>query len=138
MTNKALRSLGVPAAVIAVAWLAPVALEAQAPSPAATTGKTWTPARTPDGRPDLQGMWTNATITPFERPSTLAGKPFLTEQEAAALERQAAERRAKADSAPTPGDVGSYNDFWFDSGTKVVGTRQTSLVVDPPDGRVRS
>ena len=92
--------------------------------------------RTPDGQPDLQGMWTNATITPFERPRALADTPFLTEQEAAALERQSAERRAKADDAPTPGDVGSYNDVWFDSGTKVVGTRRTSLVIDPPDGRV--
>ena len=92
--------------------------------------------RTPDGQPDIQGMWTNATITPFERPRALADKPFLTAEEAAALERQAAERRAKADDEPTPGDVGSYNDVWFDSGTKVVGTRRTSLVIDPPDGRV--
>jgi hypothetical protein len=94
------------------------------------------PARTPDGQPDIQGMWINATITPFERPRALADKPFLTEQEAAALEKQAAERRAKADEAPAPGDVGSYNDVWFDPGTKVVGTRRTSLVIDPPDGRV--
>ena len=92
--------------------------------------------RTPDGQPDIQGMWTNATITPFDRPRALADKPFLTAQEAAALERQAAERRATADDAPRPGDVGSYNDVWFDSGTKVVGTRRTSLVIDPPDGRV--
>jgi len=94
------------------------------------------PRRTPDGQPDIQGMWINATITPFERPRVLADKPFLTEQEAAALERQTAERRAKADEAPAPGDVGSYNDVWFDQGTKVVGTRRTSLVIDPPDGRV--
>jgi hypothetical protein len=93
-------------------------------------------ARTPDGQPDIQGMWTNATITPFERPPALADKPFLTAEEAAALERQAAERRATADEAPRPGDVGSYNDVWFDSGTRVVGTRRTSLVIDPPDGRV--
>jgi hypothetical protein len=66
----------------------------------------------------------------------LAGKPFLTEQEAAALEQQAAHRRANAERAPKPGDVGTYNDFWNDAGTKVVATRQTSLVVDPPDGRV--
>jgi hypothetical protein len=93
-------------------------------------------ARTPDGQPDIQGVWTNATITPFERPRALADKPFLTADEAAALERQSAERRAKADDAPAPGDVGSYNDVWFDSGTRVVGTRRTSLVIDPPDGRV--
>ncbi len=123
-------------AVIAVLLLAPVPVAGQAPTAATTRVKTWTPPRTPDGQPDLQGMWTNATITPFERPSALAGKPFLTEQEAGALERQAAARRATADDAPRPGDVGSYNDVWFDAGTKVVATRQTSLVIDPPDGRV--
>jgi hypothetical protein len=123
-------------AVIAVVTLAPAPLAGQARTAAKTTAKTWTPQRTPDGQPDLQGMWTNATITPFERPAALAGKPYLTEQEAVALERQDAERRAKLDAPPKPGDVGSYNDFWFDSGTKVVASRQTSLVIDPPDGRV--
>jgi hypothetical protein len=96
--------------------------------------KPWTAPHTPDGQPDLQGVWTNATITPFERPAELAGKAYLTEQEAAALEKQAAGNRV--DRRPKPGDVGSYNQAWFDSGTKVVGTRQTSLVIDPPDGRV--
>ena len=96
--------------------------------------KTWTPGRTPDGQPDLQGVWTNPTITPFERPSELAGKATLTAAEASALEKKAAENRV--DRPPTEGDVGTYNQFWFDSGTKVVSTRQTSLVVDPPDGRV--
>jgi hypothetical protein len=94
----------------------------------------WTAPRTPDGQPDLQGVWTNATITPFERPAELAGKAFLTEQEAAALEHRSAENRV--DRPPQPGDVGSYNQAWFDSGTKVLATRQTSMVVDPPDGRV--
>ena len=100
----------------------------------ARSRKAWNPARTPDGQPDLQGTWTNPTITPFERPQELAGKAVLSEQEAAQVEQRAANSRA--DRAPTEGDVGSYNQFWFDSGTKVVATRQTSLVVDPPDGRV--
>jgi hypothetical protein len=92
--------------------------------------------RTPDGHPDLQGIWTNATLTPLERPSNLRDRPFLTEAEAAALEEQAAGLRATVDERRASGDVGSYNQFWFDSGSTVMPTRQTSLVVDPPDGRV--
>jgi hypothetical protein len=95
----------------------------------------WTLARTPDGQPDLQGIWTNATITPLERPSALAGKTSLTDSEAAALEKRTAEARAASDKFG-PLESGSYNRFWYDDGTKVLSTRQTSLVVDPPDGRV--
>jgi hypothetical protein len=92
--------------------------------------------RTPDGRPDLQGTWTNATITPLERPARLGDRRFLTEAEAIALEQQAAKSRTVTDQNLVKGDIGSYNQFWFDSGEKVLPTRQTSLVVDPPDGRV--
>jgi hypothetical protein len=88
----------------------------------------------PPRLPDLQGTWTNATITPFERPDELAGKPVLSPAEAAEIEKKAAENRV--DRPPRPGDVGNYNQVWFDSGTKVVSTRQTSLVVEPSDGRV--
>jgi len=97
----------------------------------------WTVSRTPWGSPDFQGTWTNETITPFERPAAMAAKPFLTRAEAADLEARAARQRERADEAPSqPGDVGSYNQAWYDSGTKVVSTLQSSLVVDPPDGRV--
>jgi hypothetical protein len=106
-----------------------LAADAKAPS-----GKNWVPPSTPDGQPDLQGTWTNATITPFERPDELANKAVLSPQEAADVEKRAAENRV--DRPPKPGDVGSYNQVWFDSGTKVMSTRQTALVVDPPDGRV--
>src|SRR5512141_1619155 len=101
---------------------------------AAVKSKTWTAPRTPDGQPDLQGVWSNPTITPFERPAEFAGKAVLTEKEAAELEARAA--KARVDTPPKEGDPGSYNQAWFDSGTKVVSTRQTSLVVDPPDGLV--
>jgi len=102
-------------------------------------GQKWTPPQTPWGHPDLQGLWTNATVTPFERPAELAGKPVLTEQEAAEFEKRFAQAR-DADrrvGTGTDADVAlAYNQFWYDRGTKVVGSRRTSLVVDPPDGKV--
>jgi hypothetical protein len=102
---------------------------------AAVAQSGWTVPRTADGHPDLQGIWTNATITPLERPAALAGKAFLTEAEAAAFEKRVAEQRGAADKFG-PLASGSYNRFWYDDGTTVLSTRQTSLVVDPPDGRV--
>jgi hypothetical protein len=134
--------LGWTAALLVVPTLTlgtftPIAAQSQAKAP---TG--WTVPRTPDGRPDLQGVWTNATLTPLERPTSFGERRFLTEAEAAALEAQAAQRQAAADAPETRqralarGDIGSYNQFWFDSGTTILPTRQTSLVVDPPDGRV--
>jgi hypothetical protein len=92
---------------------------------------------TPWGEPDLQGTYTNQTLTPLERPGNLGTKAFFTKEEAEQLEKQSEERRVtNADAPPRPGDVGNYNDFWMEPGTKVVGSLQTSLVVDPPDGRV--
>ncbi len=97
-----------------------------------------TPLRTADGQPDLQGIWSNATITPLERPADLAGKQTFTAAESAAYEKQALERNnADRRGTDTEADVaGGYNKFWFDRGTKTVGTRRTSLIVDPPDGRI--
>jgi len=109
----------------------------QTPSSAAKANPeaTWTPGRTPDGKPDLQGIWTNATLTPLERPPELAGKQVLTQAEAAAYEKQVLQL-ANRDRRDGPDDVGAYNELWFDRGTKIVGGRRTSLIVDPPDGRV--
>jgi hypothetical protein len=126
--------------VIVVALLATVPAAAQTPARAAKAGEqgTWTPPRTPYGQPDLQGLWTNATITPFERPSELAGKQVLTEEEAAEFEKRTNQARdADLRNPGTDADVAlAYNEFWYDRGTKVIPTRRTSLVVDPPDGRV--
>src|SRR5215469_7638386 len=98
---------------------------------------TYVPPRTADGQPDLQGTWTNATVTPFERPKEFAGKEFLTEEEAKQVEARAAANRVELDRRKErPGEVGNYNQFWRDPGTTVAKTRRTSLVVDPPDGRV--
>jgi hypothetical protein len=102
------------------------------------TPKKWTNPRTPDGQPDLQGTWSNATITPFERPPDLAGKEYFTEQEAAEHEKKVLREgdRDRRSSDPNADLKGAYNEFWFDRGTRVVPTRRTSIVVDPPDGRV--
>jgi hypothetical protein len=100
--------------------------------------KKWKLSHTPDGQPDLQGMWSNATITPLERPKELAEKEFFTEQEAADYEKKFV-RDANRDQRGTDAasDLnGAYNELWFDRGTKVVPTLRTSLVVDPRDGRV--
>lgn len=98
-----------------------------------TAQETFTPSRTPWGDPDLQGMWTNPTLTPLERPVALGDKAFLTPEEAAAAEARA----ANAEEGPArAGDPGTYNRFWTDSGTKVVGDLRTSLVVAPKNGRV--
>ena len=98
-------------------------------------GGAWTAPRTSWDVPDLQGIWTNATLTPVERPDSLAGKDVLTAEEAAELETRSAERRVASDRF-IPGNVGAYNQFWMDAGTRVVGNRRTSLVVDPPDGKI--
>ena len=106
-------------------------------APAAPADETeWTLPRTPWGDPDMQGVWTNETITPFERPVEQEGKEFLSDNEAAAIEAGVAQRRTASDGTSPPGSVGGYNQFWLDSGTEFLSTRQTSLVVDPPDGRV--
>ncbi|MBV8903829.1 MAG: hypothetical protein JOZ22_09345 [Acidobacteriia bacterium] len=122
--------------VLALVYLAPLSMNGQIPATpkAAVANQNWTVPRTPDGQPELQGFWTNATITPFERPAELASKAFLTPEEAAALEKQMLQNRV--DRPPAAGDTGGYNEFWYDRGTKVVPSRRTSLIVDPPDGRI--
>ena len=110
-------------AMTAVVWLVPLAAAGQAP------------LRTPWGHPDLQGTWTGSTLTPLERPQDLAGKKFLTEEEAAALEQRADQNRF-VESVPRQGDPGTYNKIWFDRGTRIVPDRRTALITDPPDGRI--
>ncbi len=95
--------------------------------------------RTPWGDPDLQGTYTNKTITPLERPEALGDKEFLTEEEIQAQEQARVDRNRElllAARRPTVagGNVGAYNNFWLDGGTRP--TRRTSLIVDPPNGRL--
>ena len=105
--------------------------------------ENWTNSRTPNGQPDLQGLWTNATQTPMERPEELGNKAFFTKEEIenirAANARSAQQQPEDEPSEivlPTAGeDVGGYNQFWFDFGDSLLSTGQTSLIVDPPNGR---
>jgi len=106
-------------------------------------------ARTSWGDPDLQGTWDFTTITALERPAQFAGREFLTESEAVALEKQINEQRYKTEET-SPGslggvpraesDPGIYNLAWWwgPNGRRLVRTRRSSLVVDPPDGRIPS
>ena len=95
--------------------------------------------RTPWGDPDLQGTYTNKTITPLERPLELGDKEFLTAEEVASQEQARLDRNEELlYAAPrrtvAGGNVGGYNNFWLDGGTRPTG--RTSLIFDPPNGRM--
>jgi hypothetical protein len=124
--------------IVLIAFLAAIALAPTASVTAVAQDKVWTSPRTPDGKPDLQGVWGYATLTPLERPAEFAGKEFLTEQEATEYEnrRLREENKDRRDGNAAADVTRAYNEFWWDRGTKVVSTRRTSLVVDPPDGRI--
>ena len=133
---------GAVAPAIVVAALLPAAALGQsagaAAKPKPPAAKTWNVPRLADGHPDLQGMWNNNTLTPLQRPAELAGKPYFTEQEAAEYEKRmtAANNKDRRDTDAVQ-DLGkAYNDGWYDVGTKVVRGYRTSLIVDPPDGRI--
>jgi hypothetical protein len=128
------------ASVVAAGLALTAGLGAQArrePSPPGTR-KAEVP-RTSWGQPDLQGIWSAATVTPFERPPEFAGKEFITAEEAEAFAKRVVDAR-NVDLRRKVGDnsdvTSAYNDHWYDRGTKMGSTRRTSLVVDPPDGRI--
>ena len=121
-----------------ILYLLVVAVLTAVPGSAQTGPDGWTPPRTPEGRPDLQGVWTNATITPFERgnsmpysgvafPESAADRAVFTEEEGARLEAQTVAGR--------PDVLGAYN-VWMDAGNRLRSTRKTCVVVAPPGGRV--
>jgi len=91
--------------------------------------------------PNIEGVWTFSTLTPLERPSEFAGKPALTDAEAAEYEKRVTERnnRDRRNSSREADVSDAYNEFWWDRGTHLAtvrGKKLTSLVVDPPDGRI--
>jgi hypothetical protein len=123
----------------AVIYLVAPLTDAQAQNNVGDAGQS---PRTPWGDPDLQGIWNNATITPLQRPESLGDQAFLTAEEVAATEQRAAEGFSQANATqevrteplPVGGDVGAYNSFWTEESTLQTG--RTSLISDPPNGRL--
>jgi hypothetical protein len=141
------KSALVMAATVSV-MVAGVSIHGQSPAAGtkAKSAKSEVAAKTPWGQPDLQGIWDFRTVTPMERPAELAGKETLTEAEALAYEkkivasrnadtqRDQSTRRVVNGTAETQDVANAYNEFWWDRGTKVIGTRRTSLIIEPKDG----
>ena len=155
MKRQLVTSMGSLSIVIAAALLAPASAAEQ---PGAVP-------RLADGHPDLQGVWDYRTITPMQRPLELGTKEFFASDEEAAAWERSENRRQDRDAedietggethqpgdapfgpkgAVPPGWAGggggvagraAYNEFWWDRGNKIVGTKRTSLIVDPPNGR---
>ena len=136
--------------VSVLVWLVvPVSAQSAKPAGSGPAAKAWTAPRGPDGHPDISGVWSHNSATPFERPKELEGREFLTEQEVANLKKNAAElfngdtdaafgdsvflaALRKNDNFKSTDVTGNYNHFWlvdreFDN--------RTSLVSDPKDGR---
>ncbi|HUJ51689.1 MAG TPA: hypothetical protein VLW25_15875 [Bryobacteraceae bacterium] len=140
MRNRFLASISVLALAIAVTTFTAGLAAAQTTAALANEGKatsarSWTPPRTAGGQPDLQGFWTNATMTPLERPRALGNKAFFTEQERSADEKRILQE-VSTDRRDGPAEVDvnrSYNELWRERGHLLL---QTSLIVDPPDGRL--
>jgi hypothetical protein len=108
---------------------------------AANDGGSWRVPRTVDGHPNIEGVWNFATLTPLERPVRFAGKAFMTHEEATEFEKQTLQAVNGDRRGQTPAsDLGgaALNEFWLERGplATVAGRQPTSLVVDPPDGRL--
>jgi hypothetical protein len=133
------RTTPLTVAVIALIWTLVAAPTATAQVDR-VADPTWTTPRTADGQPDLQGLWGNKTITPTERPNSAGGRAYLTDKEMAEAHQQRVLSLRAQDAAPAQrtkagGQLGAYGSYWLDSGDTVLSTGQTSLIVDPPDGR---
>jgi hypothetical protein len=130
MTGINVTAIGI--AMLAILAQAPVAAQTTAVKLTTKASKTWTPPRTADGHPDLQGYWTNATLIPLERPVELGNKEFYTEAEAATMDNQ----RIQRENSQAKTDIHYDNVIWQHENFSKVTSRRTSLIFDPPDGRV--
>ena len=139
VARRLLRALNLLAAAVVAAFLIPRPAISQTAKTKPVPAKSYTAPRTPDGQPDMQGVWSNAVLTPLERPAELKDKEFFTQEEAAAYIKRTIEQgnKDRRDGSGTETDLArAYNDFWWDRGTSIVKTLRTSLITDPPDGRV--
>ena len=118
---------------ILLALCAVAALVVLAPVDVAGQAGNWSAPRTPWGDPDLQGFWTNTTQTPLERPDNVDAGELLSTEERAARDAAADVAREARGIEPGTGETGSYNNFWVERGVRMA---RTSLIVDPPDGRL--
>jgi hypothetical protein len=141
MSHRSLVGVGVLTVPLTVVWLATIPVTGQTPSAGArtngTAAKPYAQPRTPDGQPDIQGFWTNSTYTPLERPNNVT-KDFYTPAEAAAAEKRAAEREGEQTEPGTVADVHyDFTQFGLDrSQSAFARNLHTSLIVDPPDGKL--
>jgi hypothetical protein len=118
-----------------VSLVAQTTRDAGRPAPSGKSTVKPSAWKTPWGHPDLQGLWNNSTTTPLERPARFAGREFMTEAEARSLDEAAEEANDRRPADRTADVNGAYNQFWWERGA-TVSTRRTSLIVDPPDGRL--
>lgn len=105
----------------------------------ATDGEAWTPPKTPWGDPDLQGIYNYGTSTPLQRPKQVGDKQVLSDEEASTLQEEIARRldRDRRDGGAQADVSRSYNDVWMDPARmRLTADKRTSLIVDPPDGRI--
>jgi len=143
LTSIAAQAPTTPAQKAPAVTKAPAAAKApataKAPAAAKASARKWAAPKTPWGDPDLQGVWNDATSTPLQRPSELGGKDTLSDEEAAGFEEQLAFNltRDRRDGGPEADVNRAYNDHWMDSRRlKITEDKRTSLIVDPPDGRM--